>query len=99
MIRHRLKRVRQGSSSHARTFQPASPPWILTIASAPRSWRYVDPDHQIHVSTRLREDTDGELLASLKELDGARIRLPDDPRDRPEHAYLEYRFRQFRERR
>lgn len=59
----------------------------------------VDPDHRIHVSRRLREDTDGELLASLKDLDGARIRLPDDPRDRPDHAHLEYRFRQFRERR
>ena len=59
----------------------------------------VDPDHRIHVSRRLREDSDGELLASLKDLDGARMRLPDDPRDRPDHAHLEYRFRQFRERR
>ena len=59
----------------------------------------VDPDHRIHVSTRLREDTDGELLASLKELDGARIRLPDDPRDRPDRAHLAFRFRLFRERR
>ena len=48
---------------------------------------------------RLREDTDGELLASLKELDGARIRVPDDPRDGPDRAHLEFRFRQFRERR
>ncbi len=59
----------------------------------------VDPDHRIHVSTRLREDTDGELLASLKQLDGARIRVPDDPRDGPDRAHLEFRFRQFRERR
>ena len=59
----------------------------------------VDPGHRIHVSTRLREDTDGELLASLKELDGARIRLPDDPRDRPDRAHLEFRFRQFLEQR
>ena len=59
----------------------------------------VDPDHRIHISRRLREDTDGELLASLKDLDGARLRLPDDPNDRPDHANLEYRFRQFRERR
>jgi len=59
----------------------------------------VDPDHRIYVSTRLREDTDGELLASLKELDGARIRVPDDPRDGPDRAHLEFRFRQFRERR
>ena len=59
----------------------------------------VDPEHRIHVSRRLREDSDGELLASLKDLDGARMRLPDDPRDRPDHAHLEYRFRQFRERR
>ena len=59
----------------------------------------VDPDHRIHVSRRLREDTDGELLAALKGLDGGRIRLPDDPRDHPDHAHLEHRFRQFRERR
>ena len=59
----------------------------------------VDPGHRIHVSTRLREDTDGELLASLKELDGARIRLPDDPGDWPDRAHLEFRFRQFRDQR
>ena len=57
----------------------------------------VDPEYRIHVSGRLREDTDGELLASLKDLDGARLRLPDDSRDRPDQGYLEHRYRQFRD--
>lgn len=59
----------------------------------------VDPDHRIHVSPRLREDKDGELLAALTDLEGARLRLPDVDGDRPDPAHLEYRFRRFRERR
>ena len=57
----------------------------------------VDPDFRIHVSSPLREQQDGDLLAALKDLDGTLLRLPREPDDWPERAFLEQRFLRFRE--
>lgn len=56
----------------------------------------VDPDYRVHVSSRLQEEQDGELLAGLKELDGTSLRLPTDRDDWPRREFLERRFNQFR---
>ena len=57
----------------------------------------VDPDFQVHVSAPLLEEQDGELLAALKDLDGARLRLPQDREDWPDRAFLERRFARYRQ--
>ena len=57
----------------------------------------VDPDYRIHVASPLREQQDGDLLAGLKGLDGARLRLPREREDWPKRAYLERRFMRFQE--
>lgn len=59
----------------------------------------VDPEHRIHISRRLLDDVDGQLLAQLKDLDGARIGLPADRNDWPDPVHLGYRFERFREQR
>lgn len=56
----------------------------------------VDPDYRVHVSAPLLEEQDGELLATLKDLDGTRLRLPRDREDWPARAFLERRFAHFR---
>ena len=55
----------------------------------------VDPDFRIHVSPSLRDQKDGTLLANIKDLAGQRIRLPDNPVDKPDSNLLEQRFNQF----
>ncbi len=55
----------------------------------------VDPDFRIHVSPRLRDRNDGDLLVSLKGLEGAELRLPAEPDDRPDRELLERRFAGF----
>ena len=55
----------------------------------------VDPDFRVHVSASLLEKQDGELLATLKDLDGTRIRLPGDREDWPDPVLLERRFSEF----
>ena len=55
----------------------------------------VDPDFRVHVSASLLEEKDGELLATIKDLDGTRIRLPADREDWPDPALLERRFSEF----
>ena len=57
----------------------------------------VDPNFRIHVSSPLREQQDGELLAGLKALDGELLRRPNDREDWPDRAFLERRFTHFRE--
>ena len=57
----------------------------------------VDPDFQVHVSVPLLEEQDGELLATLKDLDGTRLQLPRDREDWPGRAFLERRFAHFRQ--
>ena len=56
----------------------------------------VDSDFGVHVSLRLQEEHDGELLAALKGLDGTRLRLPADRDDWPRREFLERRFNRFR---
>lgn len=57
----------------------------------------VDPDFRIHVAPPLRERQDGDLLSTLKDLDGDRLRLPSQRDDWPDPAYLEQRFERFAE--
>ena len=57
----------------------------------------VDADFGVHVSSHLRDKQDSELLAELKALDGARLRLPADRNDWPRRDFLERRFARFRE--
>lgn len=56
----------------------------------------VDPDFRIHVSSRLNEQEDGDLLAALKDLDGTPLRLPIEREDWPDRIFLERRFVHFR---
>ncbi len=55
----------------------------------------VDPSFRVHVSPSLCDQKDGMLLANLKELAGQRIRLPDNPMDKPDPDLLEKRFNEF----
>ena len=55
----------------------------------------IDPDYRIHVSPKLRDQDDGDLLVSLKGLDGSKLRLPAEPADRPARDLLEQRFTRF----
>ena len=55
----------------------------------------VAPDFRIHVSPSLRDQNDGRLLANLNDLAGQRIRLPDNPMDKPDSDLLEQRFNEF----
>ena len=58
----------------------------------------VAQDFRIHVSPLLRDQTDGVLLANLKNLEGQRLHLPDNPMDQPDLALLEKRFNEFQRR-
>lgn len=55
----------------------------------------VDPDFRVHVAPPLRERQDGDLLSTLKDLEGTRLRLPSQRDDWPNPTYLEQRFAHF----
>lgn len=55
----------------------------------------VDPDFQVHVSSRLHEQEDGDLLVALKDLDGTELRLPREQEDWPNRDFLKHRFMRF----
>ena len=57
----------------------------------------VDPDYRVHVAAPLREQQDGDLLATIKGIDGTRLRLPRAREDWPDRGFLERRFEHFRE--
>ena len=56
----------------------------------------VDPDFQVHVSSQLHDQEDGDLLAAIKDLDGTQLRLPREQEDWPNRDFLEHRFESFR---
>ena len=56
----------------------------------------VDPDFQVHVSSQLQDQEDGDLLAAIKDLDGTQLRLPREQEDWPDREFLEHRFVRFR---
>ena len=56
----------------------------------------VDPDYRIHVSERLLNRHDGEILRALKGLKGEKIHLPKREQDAPSRERLEVRFAQFK---
>ena len=57
----------------------------------------VDADYRVHVSPRLREQEDGEMLQALKHLHGQSIRLPTARQDYPNRDWLDVRFKEFGE--
>lgn len=56
----------------------------------------VDPDFQVHVSSQLYEQEDGDLLVALKDLNGTQLRLPREQEDWPDRDFLARRFECFR---
>ena len=56
----------------------------------------VDPDLRVHVAPMVTKRGDGPLLESIKALQGTVLRIPRNPRARPNSEYLERRFLQFR---
>ena len=55
----------------------------------------VDPDLRIHVSPSVIAADDGPLLANLQGLDGATLRIPQEPLARLDREFLEWRFERF----
>jgi putative restriction endonuclease len=56
----------------------------------------IDPDYRLHVSDRLRSQTDGPMLEALKRLHGGTIHLPIRRQDMPDRERLAVRFEAFR---
>lgn len=56
----------------------------------------IDPDHRIHLSTKLLDEDDGPMLDLLKDCIGKKINPPKRPQDYPDPARLEARFDRFR---
>lgn len=56
----------------------------------------VDPDYRIHISDRLMDRHDGEILRALKSLNGTAIRLPRRDQDAPNRDRLATRFELFK---
>lgn len=56
----------------------------------------VDPDYRIHVSERLLSRHDGDILKSLKLLDGSKLHSPRRPQDAPSRERLEVRYTLFK---
>jgi len=55
----------------------------------------IDPDYKLHVSDRLRIQTDGPMLEALKRLHGGTIHLPIRRQDMPDRERLALRFKVF----
>ena len=55
----------------------------------------VDADLRMHVASTINDVDDGPLLASLQELDGNKLRVPEDPQARPDPVFLDWRFGKF----
>ena len=56
----------------------------------------VDPGLKIHVSRKVIDVEDGPLLAGLQGLDGSTMRVPKEPRPKPDPEFLEWRFDKFK---
>ena len=57
----------------------------------------IDPDGVVHIAPTVLATHDGPTLeTALKSLQGARLRLPRQPEDRPDRDRLALRFEQFR---
>lgn len=56
----------------------------------------IDPDYRIHVSSRLMDQDDGQMLEALKGLHKGVLHLPSRTRDRPDRDRLAIRFDEFR---
>ena len=56
----------------------------------------IDPDHKVHLSTKLLDEDDGPMLDLLKGCVGKKIHPPKHRQDYPDPARLEARFNRFR---
>ncbi len=56
----------------------------------------VDPDYRIHVSDRLLTQSDGQMLAALKQLHHGKLHLPKRELDHPDPERLAIRFDTFK---
>ncbi len=56
----------------------------------------VDPNLRIHVAEKVIKEQDGPLLENLRQLHGAKLRIPSHADAHPNPMYLELRFARFR---
>jgi len=56
----------------------------------------IDPNFEVHISSRLLNQKDGPMLEAIKAVNGKKIRLPFRFEDRPDRERLEMRFEKFR---
>jgi putative restriction endonuclease len=56
----------------------------------------IDPDYRLHVSERLLNQHDGQMLEALKQLNGGTLQLPARAKDYPDHDRLALRFERFK---
>ena len=56
----------------------------------------IDSQLKVHVSPTLRNQSDGEVLEALKNLQGERLTPPERPEDHPDRDFLEHRFKIFK---
>ncbi len=56
----------------------------------------IDPDYRLHVSERLLNQHDGQMLEALKQLNGGTLHLPARAKDYPDQDRLVLRFERFK---
>ena len=56
----------------------------------------IDPDYRLHVSERLLNQHDGQMLEVLKQLNGGTLHLPARAKDYPDRDRLVLRFEWFK---
>ena len=55
----------------------------------------IDPDFRIHLNADLLSTQDGPLLESMKQLEGQRISIPRQAKDKPSQEALKLRYQRF----
>jgi putative restriction endonuclease len=87
------------ADKHERLGQPVVPNGIplskLHHAAFDAHLIGIDPDYRLHVSQRLLEQQDGQMLEALKQLQGNLLHLPARGRDYPDRERLALRFERF----
>jgi putative restriction endonuclease len=56
----------------------------------------IDPDYRLHVSERLLNQHDGQMLEALKQLNGGTLHPPARVKDCPDRDRLALRFERFK---
>ncbi|MCL7940443.1 HNH endonuclease [Halomonas sp. ATCH28] len=55
----------------------------------------IDPDYRLHLRDELITPQGGPLLESIKKLDGQRLKVPRNPKNKPDRDALAIRFEEF----